>query len=119
MSDGDAARRVSDGDAARRVSDGDAARRVSGEGAARRMSGGVLLPGRSWTGVVVSFDPEVGFGEAESATGDRRGFHCVTIADGSRSISVGTAVTCQVVAGATGQWELAAVAHVGGDSSTD
>lgn len=75
---------------------------------------GTLLdvPGSSWVGTVVEYAAEVGFGIAESDSGSRRGFHCIAIADGTRQIAVGTRVACRVVPGATGQWELAAVAPV-------
>lgn len=44
------------------------------------------------SGVVVSFDPEVGLGAIRRDDGVEVRFHCVEIADGSRRITVGTAV---------------------------
>ena len=44
-------------------------------------------------GRVVAFDDAVGLGEIERADGTRLPFHCIEIADGTRSIAVGTAVT--------------------------
>ena len=44
------------------------------------------------TGRVIAFDEYVGLGEVESADGDVYLFHCVEIADGSRTIAVGAAV---------------------------
>jgi cold shock CspA family protein len=44
------------------------------------------------TGVVVEFDAEVGLGLIETSGGDRHPFHCIEIADGSRTIERGTAV---------------------------
>jgi len=44
------------------------------------------------SGAVVAFDGEVGLGEIESTDGVRYPFHCIAIADGSRTIDVGTPV---------------------------
>ncbi len=43
-------------------------------------------------GVVVEFDDHVGLGTIAGDDGGSYLFHCVEIADGSRSIAVGTAV---------------------------
>lgn len=43
-------------------------------------------------GKVIEFDEYVGLGEVEDANGVRYLFHCVEIADGSRTIEVGTDV---------------------------
>ncbi len=43
-------------------------------------------------GVVVDFDEHVGLGHVQTDAGERYLFHCVEIADGSRSIAVGTPV---------------------------
>ncbi|HEX6312963.1 MAG TPA: cold-shock protein [Acidimicrobiia bacterium] len=59
-------------------------------------------------GQVTAFDPHRGRGEIESR-GDRFPFHCTEIADGSRTIDVGTAVDFEVVAGPLGRWEAAAI----------
>lgn len=48
-------------------------------------------------GTVVDFDEHVGLGHVVSSTGDVHLFHCVEIADGSRSIDVGAAVEFDVV----------------------
>ena len=56
-------------------------------------------------GVVVSFDVDRGFGAIEVDGGETVGFHCVAIADGSRTIDVGTAVTCDLVRGRAGEIE--------------
>jgi hypothetical protein len=37
-------------------------------------------------------------------------FHCTQIADGTRTIDVGTAVTFEVRAGAMGRWEATTLA---------
>lgn len=44
-------------------------------------------------GRVVAFDDAVGLGQVESDAGVRYPFHCIEIADGTRTIAVGTAVT--------------------------
>jgi cold shock CspA family protein len=61
------------------------------------------------TGSVVEFDEHVGLGVVEGSGGDRERFpfHCTRIADGSRTIGVGTAVSFAVVAGRGGRWEAA------------
>ena len=60
------------------------------------------------TGRVVAFDERRGLGEVEH-DGDRYPFHCVAIADGTRSIEVGEAVDFEVAAGALGSWEATAI----------
>jgi hypothetical protein len=46
---------------------------------------------------------------AQSGSEERYPFHCTAIADGSRTIEVGTFVTFDVVAGRLGRWEASAV----------
>jgi cold shock CspA family protein len=59
-------------------------------------------------GVVIEFDEARGLGTVES--GDRRHpFHCTQIADGSRTIAVGTAVRFEVRPGGMGRWEATAI----------
>jgi hypothetical protein len=65
-------------------------------------------------GTVSDYDDAVGMGEvvpAGSASGDpaRYPFHCTQIADGSRTIAVGTPVTFRVIPGRLGRWEAGAV----------
>ena len=62
-------------------------------------------------GTVVAFDEAVGLGSVE-ADGASYPFHCTQIADGSRRIDTGTAVTFTVLAGRNGTWEAAGVAPV-------
>lgn len=64
-------------------------------------------------GKVIEFDEYVGLGEVEDANGVRYLFHCVEIADGSRTIEVGTEVTFQVRAGHRGRWEATRVEPLG------
>jgi cold shock CspA family protein len=56
-------------------------------------------------GTVVEFDEHAGLGAVEGDDGARLEFHCVAIADGSRTIDVGAEVTYDVVAGRLGRWE--------------
>jgi len=67
-------------------------------------------PGHLVEGRVVDFDEAVGLGwVASDAAGTRYRLHCTSIAGGSRTIPVGTAVTFAVVAAHGGQWEAADV----------
>ena len=43
-------------------------------------------------GTVIEFNEYVGLGEVEGGTGARYLFHCVEIADGTRTIEIGTEV---------------------------
>jgi len=60
------------------------------------------------TGEVTSFDEAKGYGNVTADDDGREYFfHCTAIADGSRTIEVGTRVEFEVVAGRLGQWEAA------------
>ena len=59
------------------------------------------------TGIVTDFDREVGLGVIE-ADGRRYPFHCIEIADGSRDIAVGTAVSFDLLC-KLGRYEAAAI----------
>jgi CspA family cold shock protein len=61
-----------------------------------------LGPGR---GTVVEFDDPRGLGMVRSDGDLELPFHCTAIADGTRTIEVGTAVTFRVSAGRLGRWE--------------
>jgi cold shock CspA family protein len=61
------------------------------------------------TGTVTAFDDPRGLGEVTADDGTVLAFHCTAIADGSRTIEVGTAVRFQVRPGLRGRWEAAAV----------
>ncbi len=66
----------------------------------------------SRAGVVASFDDHVGAGTlTDGETGEAWWFHCTRLADGSRSIDPGTAVTFRAEPGPTGL-EAVAVAAV-------
>ena len=58
-------------------------------------------------GQVVAFDEPGGLGTVESTDGTEYSFHCTQIADGTRTIEVGTAVEFEVVPGLLGHWEAA------------
>jgi cold shock CspA family protein len=66
-------------------------------------------PGARRTGRVVTFDEHAGYGSVRAEDGTELSFHCTAIADGSRTIEVGTAVTFDVVSGHNGCWEAAAL----------
>lgn len=57
------------------------------------------------SGTVVEFDARRGIGAVERADGARFAFHCTQIADGTRTVPVGAAVTYRIVPGALGRWE--------------
>jgi CspA family cold shock protein len=61
------------------------------------------------TGTVRTFDTARGYGSVESDDGRSWFFHCTQIADGTRTIPVGAAVSFAVVPGRLGRWEAAAV----------
>jgi cold shock CspA family protein len=48
-------------------------------------------------GRVTDFDEHVGLGHVAADDGTEHLFHCVEIADGSRTIAVGTAVTFELL----------------------
>jgi cold shock CspA family protein len=56
-------------------------------------------------GRVVSFDDPRGLGEVEDDRGQRFGFHCSSIADGSRTIDPDAAVVFRIAPGRSGRWE--------------
>ncbi|MBA2282463.1 MAG: cold shock domain-containing protein [Acidimicrobiia bacterium] len=60
-------------------------------------------------GTVVGFDEPRGLGEITDADGHAYPFHCTRIADGSRTIAVGTDVSFVVVAGPLGRWEASEI----------
>ncbi len=65
---------------------------------------------RSATGVVTAFDDDAGLGTVTADDGTEHPLHCTAIADGSRTIAVGTAVRFDVVPGRLGRWEATDVA---------
>jgi cold shock CspA family protein len=65
-------------------------------------------------GRVAAFDEHRGRGEIESDR-EHYPFHCTAIADGTRTIAVGTAVEFEVVPGPLGQWEAAAIERAAGN----
>jgi cold shock CspA family protein len=67
-----------------------------------------LEHGSRHRGVVTSFDASSGLGIVTGADGMVHAFHCIEIADGSRSIEPGTAVSFDLLA-KLGRWEAANV----------
>lgn len=64
-------------------------------------------------GRVRSFDEHRGRGEVETDSGERYPFHCTAVADGSRRIDPGTAVSFVVRPGPGGRWEAASLVALG------
>lgn len=60
--------------------------------------GSVFALRSTYLGVVSEFDEAVGIGTISLDQGDVVGFHCTQIAGGSRTIAVGTKVTCSLLA---------------------
>jgi len=58
-------------------------------------------------GTVAEFDDAKGWGTVVGDDGVALFFHCTAIADGSRTIVAGTAVTYEVVPGRQGRYEAA------------
>ncbi|MFI5046004.1 MAG: cold-shock protein [Acidimicrobiia bacterium] len=66
------------------------------------------MPLATTRGRVVAFDDHRGIGEVEDlGTGGRVPFHCTAIADGTRTIRVGTDVVFRIVTGPLGIVEAA------------
>ncbi len=61
------------------------------------------------TGVVTDYDDPAGIGTVTADDGVEHFFHCTAIADGSRTVEVGTRVRFTVVPGRLGRWEAAAL----------
>jgi cold shock CspA family protein len=57
------------------------------------------------TGIVTEFDQDKGWGTVRADDGTDVWFHCTAIADGTRTIEVGTAVEFEIVPGHLGRWE--------------
>lgn len=60
-------------------------------------------------GTVVDFDEMRGWGAVRGDDGVERFFHCTAVADGSRTIAVGTPVLYREVPGHGGRWEADAL----------
>ncbi len=60
-------------------------------------------------GRVTSFDEHRGLGEVTADDGTVYPFHCTVIADGTRTIIVGTEVEFDTVPGQLGRWEATTV----------
>ena len=63
-------------------------------------------------GSVVEFDDPKGYGTIRADDGGEYFFHCTRIADGTRSIDEGAAVTFTVVPGHLGRYEAAEIAKL-------
>ena len=65
-----------------------------------------LERGTGRRGVVSSFDEATGLGSISGADGTEHAFHCIEIADGSRTIDPGIDVSFDLLA-KLGRWEAA------------
>ena len=63
-------------------------------------------------GTVTEFDETRGLGTVAGADGDAHPFHCTQIADGTRTIAVGTAVRYVLRPWHLGRWEAVALESV-------
>ena len=66
---------------------------------------------------MVAFDPDRGLGTVRDDGGSELAFHCTALADGTRSVEVGTRVVYVIAAGHRGLVEargLATLGHAGG-----
>jgi cold shock CspA family protein len=61
------------------------------------------------TGEVIAFSQHRGLGEITGDDGATYPFHCSVIADGTRTIAVGSRVAFEIVPGVLGRWEAAAI----------
>jgi cold shock CspA family protein len=61
------------------------------------------------SGTVSAFDEHRGLGEITGNDGTMYPFHCIAIADGTRTIAVGADVEFDVVPGRLGRWEAAKI----------
>lgn len=74
------------------------------------MSGSArTVPLSDGRGVVTAFDDPRGLGSIRRDDGTDYPFHCTAVADGSRSIAIGSAVSFSVSAGRMGRWEAVAI----------
>ena len=64
------------------------------------------------TGRVADYDPTRGWGTVLGDDGERLGFHCTQIADGSRTIAPGAAVRYRRVPAHLGRYEAVGVSPV-------
>lgn len=76
------------------------------DGGPSRASDGLGAAG----GTVTEFDERRGIGTVRASDGASFPFHCTQIADGSRTIAIGTEVRFTIVAGHLGRHEAAAIA---------
>lgn len=66
-------------------------------------------------GTVVDFDEHKGYGTTRDESGTEYFFHCTQIADGSRTVEVGAAVSFEVAPGPRGRWEAVSLRPSGSE----
>ncbi len=64
-------------------------------------------------GAVTEFDAARGIGSVRDDDGTVLAFHCTQIADGTRTIPVGTRIRYTLTPGALGTWEACAIESTG------
>jgi len=67
------------------------------------------MPDDRRRGWVEAYDPHRGWGTVVGDDGERLGFHCTQIADGSRTVPVGALVTYVRVPAHLGRFEAGAI----------
>jgi cold shock CspA family protein len=63
-------------------------------------------------GTVIGYDERRGVGTVRADDGTTFPFHAIQIADGSRTIAIGSVVEFEVVPGQLGRWEAAAITPI-------
>jgi len=67
----------------------------------------LVAPLPALRGRVLAFDDHRGRGEVEDSEGRTAPFHCTAVADGTRTIAIGTEITFRLVTGPVGVQEAA------------
>lgn len=67
------------------------------------------MPDDARTGRVEAYDPQRGWGTIVGDDGERLGFHCTQIADGTRTVAVGATVRYRRIPAHRGTYEATAV----------
>ncbi|MGQ0825808.1 MAG: cold-shock protein [Actinomycetota bacterium] len=69
------------------------------------------MTGPALRGTVTAFDDHRGIGTLTGDDGREYPFHCTQIADGTRAIAVGTAVTFETMPGHLGRFEATTISR--------
>jgi cold shock CspA family protein len=92
------------------------ARLAEHAGGSRRPAGPASLArlGDPWSGRVVRFDDAAGLGIVEATSGEQFGFHCTSLADGSRHVERGRQIVFGLRPGLGGEIEAVRIVVVDG-----